>query len=137
MDENKYITLQRYTFKAGERLKSKKEISRLFSNGKSFISEPFKVIWDYSEIEINYPAQIAISVPKRNFKKAVDRNFIKRQTREGYRKNKYILYRYLTHKNLNVSLIIIYLSRKKLETLEIEKSIIKLIDLLINKINTK
>ena len=137
MDENKYKDLHRFTFKANERLKSRKEISRLFDKGNSFISEPYKIIWDYSELEISYPAQIAISVPKRNFKKAVDRNFIKRQTREGYRKNKHLLYRYLTHKNIKISVIVIYLSRKRLKTIEIEDNIIKLINLLIVKIDTK
>ncbi len=126
--------MHKYTFKNNERLKSKKEIALLFDKGKTFISEPFKIIWNFSDIKNNYPAKIAISVPKRNYKKAVDRNFIKRQIREGYRKNKYILYRYLTQKNLKISLIIIFLNRNKYKTTDIEQSVIKLLNLIINKI---
>jgi len=127
--------LHKYTFKTNERLKSRKEIARLFDNGKSFISDSFKVIWDFSNIKINYPAQITISVPKRNYKKAVDRNFIKRQIREGYRKNKHLLYGYLTQNDLKISVIVIFLNRKKNKTSDIEDNIIKLINLLVTKID--
>lgn len=75
-----------FSFKKAERLSKKKLIQELFSKGSSFYLHPFKVIYLKStDSEVN---QILISVPKSNFKRAVDRNTIKRRIREGYRLNK-------------------------------------------------
>ena len=84
------------TFSKSERLSSKKAIEALFKNGKSFYCSPFLIVWAYSNSDIPYPAQVAFSVPKKVFKSAVTRNLIKRRTREAYRKNKAILYDFLT-----------------------------------------
>jgi ribonuclease P protein component len=74
------------SFKKAERLSKKKLIQELFNKGSSFYLHPFKVlILKSTDSEIN---QILISVPKSNFKRAVDRNLIKRRIREGYRLNK-------------------------------------------------
>ena len=75
-----------FSFKKAERLSKKKLIQELFSKGSSFYLHPFKVIYLKStNSELN---QILISVPKSNFKRAADRNAIKRRIREGYRLNK-------------------------------------------------
>ena len=81
------------TFSKAERLSRKKHIQELFAKGSSFYLYPFKAIFLPStgldpEPQVH---QILISVPKRNFKRAVDRNLIKRRVREAYRKNKSIL----------------------------------------------
>ncbi len=74
------------SFKKAERLSKKKLIQELFNKGSSFYLHPFKVLFLKStDVEVN---QILISVPKSNFKRAVDRNSIKRRIREGYRLNK-------------------------------------------------
>ena len=84
---------RRYTFSKAERLCSKKLIERLFSGGnKSFPAFPLRVVYmslsaDESEADVS----ILISVPKKRFKHAVDRNRVKRQVREAYRLNKHIL----------------------------------------------
>ena len=81
------------TFKKVERLKKKKDIQELFNRGSSFYLYPFKILF----IQENTPVdegtchQILISVPKRKFKKAVDRNKLKRRIREAYRLNKRFL----------------------------------------------
>ncbi|MCL4153088.1 UNVERIFIED_CONTAM: hypothetical protein GTU68_035681, partial [Idotea baltica] len=73
-----------------ERLHSKKIIQELFEKGSFFYSYPFKVIFLPSDEASAH--QILISVSKRKFKNAVDRNLIKRRIREAYRLNKHILY---------------------------------------------
>ncbi|MDH7446305.1 ribonuclease P protein component [Aquimarina sp. 2201CG14-23] len=84
-------------FGTKEKLKSKKEIELLFSEGKSIARYPIRLIYRkaLSQGEVNVLA--AVSVSKRNFKKAVDRNRIKRLLRESYRKNKYIVHNNTTH----------------------------------------
>ena len=82
----------RQTFNKLERLKSKKRIEQLFTDGKSLKAFPLKLI--FLQLEHDSPAliQAGVSVSKRNFKSAVDRNRIKRLMREAYRKNKEIVY---------------------------------------------
>ncbi|MCX2763192.1 ribonuclease P protein component [Aquimarina muelleri] len=79
------------TFNKTERLKSKKEIDILFSDGKSISKYPIRLVYKKLDFKENTPIKAGVSVSKRNFKKAVDRNFIKRLMRESYRKNKYIV----------------------------------------------
>ena len=84
---------KRYTFHKNERLCSKKLIERLFAGGnKSFPTFPLRVVYMCLPSEETDPgASILISVPKKRFKHAVDRNRVKRQVREAYRLNKHIL----------------------------------------------
>ncbi|WP_074409890.1 MULTISPECIES: ribonuclease P protein component [Aquimarina] len=79
------------TFNKKERLKSKKEIELLFSEGKSISKYPIRLVYRKSNFEESIKIRAGVSVSKRNFKKAVDRNCIKRLMRESYRKNKYIV----------------------------------------------
>ena len=112
------------TFKKTERLCSKNLIDKLFETGKSFNSFPFKVIWIEAAERIS-SVSVVISVPKRSFKKAVDRNKIKRRIREGYRKNKKLLYTNLTDKK--ILLMLIYTSKNMVEYNELEKKIILMV----------
>jgi len=91
----------RPTFRKAERLNSKKVIDRLFKKGSpetvSVFGYPFRVLVIRHEVlrEEGNAAQlpaVLISVSKRNFKKAVDRNLIKRRIREAYRLNKHLLF---------------------------------------------
>ncbi|WP_101450811.1 ribonuclease P protein component [Aquimarina sp. MAR_2010_214] len=79
------------TFNKKEKLKSKKEIELLFSEGKSISKYPVRLVYRRSNFEENIKIKAGVSASKRNFKKAVDRNCIKRLMRESYRKNKYIV----------------------------------------------
>lgn len=76
------------TFNKEERLCSRKLIDLLFKNGSSFLLYPFRVSYLYVDTENKYPVQVVINVSKKRFKKAVDRNLIKRRTREVYRLQK-------------------------------------------------
>jgi len=81
----------KYTFKKEERLCNKRFLNSLFQSGSSFILYPYKVSFAKSSHHLPFPAQVVISVPKRRFRKAVDRNLIKRRIREAYRLQKQLL----------------------------------------------
>ncbi|MBS1487912.1 MAG: ribonuclease P protein component [Bacteroidetes bacterium] len=76
-----------FSFSKPERLSSKKLIQELFAKGSSFYLSPFKIIFlpQPADAQVN---KLLISVPKTKFKKATERNTIKRRIREGYRLNK-------------------------------------------------
>ena len=77
-----------YTFRKEERLCSRKHLDLLFKNGSSFLLYPFRVSYIFIDSPSEVLAQVVINVPKKRFKKAVDRNLLKRRIREAYRLNK-------------------------------------------------
>ena len=79
---------EKNTFKKEERLCSFKEIEALKVSGNPLFVYPFRASWMETGSAVN---KILILAPKRNFKKAVDRNLIRRRIRESYRLNKDIL----------------------------------------------
>ena len=122
-----------FTFKKEERLCKKTTIDNLFDNGQSFFIYPCKVIWLESTEDMKYPAQVLINVPKRNFKKAVDRNYIKRIIREAYRKNKKLLYEALELKQKKLNFAIIYSAKEIIDYHELEQKIILMLNRLIQE----
>ncbi len=116
------ITDQR--FRKSERLCRKKYIEELFRTGKSFYSFPFRLVWIPVSEPLVHPAQITISVKKRLFRKAVQRNLLKRRIREAYRKNKTELYLKLEELNIQIVFILIYTASDIRSYLEIEEKII-------------
>src|SRR6478736_3681532 len=85
---------ERHKFPSEERLKSKKLIEELFNKGSSIHLYPYRIFFlpGPAETTTGMP-QLLISIPKRNFKKAVDRNRIRRQIREIYRLNRTLFYK--------------------------------------------
>lgn len=86
---------KQFTLGKDERLKSRKQIEKLFAEGKSFVVSPFRVYFivnsdpdNYRESIENSSLQFGVGVSTKNFKRAVDRNRIKRLTREAWRLQK-------------------------------------------------
>lgn len=88
----------RFTFSKNEKLKSKKLIERLFTEGKSVTAYPIKLIYLQVEHNGKWSVQAGVSVPKRKIKLAVKRNRIKRLLRESYRLQKHLVYQKLEDK---------------------------------------
>ncbi len=85
------MLINRYSFTRKERLKSEKSISELFESGYSLTIHPIRLIYRLKNPTTSVPVKIGFVVPKKNFKRAVDRNLLKRRMREAYRLNKSIL----------------------------------------------
>jgi ribonuclease P protein component len=98
-------------FRKYERLTSRKLIQELFSKGQSFLSYPFRVTFMEIENQNQIVPSVVLHVSKRNHKKAVTRNRIKRLMREAYRFNKEELYNYLKMNELNIIISINYISK--------------------------
>lgn len=100
-----------FTLGKEERLRSNLAIQELLKQGKSVYSFPLKIYWDFApDLHQKYPARAAVIVPKRKFRRAVDRNLMKRRLREAYRLNKSILYEPLEERHQKIRLIILLLS---------------------------
>lgn len=90
------------------RLRQRGMISRLFREGKVFYMHPFKVLWCSVEPQFTTHPQVLLSVSRKNFKRAVDRNRIRRLMKEAYRKNQHWLFQNDPDQQKPVILAIVY-----------------------------
>lgn len=81
----------KFTYPKSEKLKSKKTIDLLFSKGKSVSKFPLRLVYITLNPEDGSQTTVGVSVSKKHFKHAVDRNYYKRILRETYRLNKNLL----------------------------------------------
>ena len=86
----------KFSYNKIEKLKSKKLIDKLFNEGRSINVFPLKLVYLETGLEDSVPVKTGVSVSKRYFKNAVDRNRIKRLLRETYRLNKPELFNKIT-----------------------------------------
>ena len=111
-----------YTYKKSERLCNKKLTENLFKYGKSISEDFFRIVYINVESQ-DVILRSQIIVPKRNITKAVDRNFIKRQIRESYRKNKHIIIDFLKKHNKSLNFAIIFQESSAKKTILVEEKI--------------
>jgi len=98
----------------------------LFDKGKASTAYPVKLVYSETPVDLIFPAQAMFVAPKRSFKRAHDRNKLKRRMREVYRLNKGPFYEDLKSIGKKVLIAFIYIGKKQEEYPAIEKSILKL-----------
>ncbi len=122
-------TPARNTFKKSERLCSRILMEHLFQGGSHSVSAyPLRAVFlpiDQSEQE---GVSVLMSVPKKRFHDAVDRNRVKRQLREAYRKHKHALVNQMADREQGLLIAFIYVSAQIESTAYIEKRMIRLLD---------
>lgn len=111
-------------FTKAERLSSKKEITALFNEGKSFAISHIRVVYRFLPKQEERPNAILVSVPKKYFKHAVDRNLLKRRIREAYRLNKGLL----QSMPARVEFMLLYQKRRIATFAEIEEIVKKALE---------
>jgi ribonuclease P protein component len=127
-----YPATMPFTFSKKEKLKSKKLIEQLFAQGKSVAAFPLRLVYLPIEQE-NAVTQAGFSVPKKNFKLAVQRNQIKRRLREAYRLQKPLLF---NNSTTSYALMFLYLGKKEPSTKELQISIKKLLESFVETTST-
>jgi ribonuclease P protein component len=113
------------TYPKSEKLKSKNTIDLLFSEGKSVAKYPLRLVYVAVDLGENLPIKMGVSVSKKYFKKAVDRNYFKRVLRETYRLNKN---RLLDHLGQPYAFMLLYQSKDHLSYEEINNKTIQLFE---------
>ena len=124
------------TFHKEERIVSRKQIEMLFGGGtsQSLAAFPLRVVYMTQALPMGEaPVQILVSVPKKHFKHAVDRNRVKRQIREAYRLNKTILYDVLAP-NEQLLIGFIWLSNQHYPTPVVAQRVVSLLHRIAEKL---
>jgi ribonuclease P protein component len=107
------------TYSKEEKLKSKKLIDALFSEGQSVAAFPLRLVYLETTFTETILAKTGVSVSKRNFKTAVQRNRIKRLLRESYRLNKNA---FINNLNTQHAFMILYIGKKEPTFVQVETS---------------
>lgn len=122
----------KYTYSKKEKLKSKILIDQLFTEGQSVSVFPLRLVYLGITFNDDVIAKTGVSVSKRNFKTAVDRNRIKRLLREAYRLNKATFFNNLTTQH---AFMILYIGKEKPTFTQIETSMKRLFEKFLNKVS--
>ena len=123
-----------FSYPKVEKLKSKTTIDLLFSKGKSVSKYPLRMVYVEDDFEKNLDLKVGVSVSKKNFKHAVDRNYFKRVLRECYRLNKHILKDNLEKK---YAFMFFYQTKDRLSYQEINEKTIQLFEKFVNSVKEK
>ena len=100
------------TYNKHEKLKSRKLLQQLFATAKSFSVFPVKVFYMPLEETTFNSLQVGVGVSARNFRKAVDRNRVKRLLRECYRLNKLSLHAFVNEKKKPLAIFLLYIGKE-------------------------
>jgi len=125
-----------YTFKKEERLCNKRLLEQLFSSGSSFLCYPFRISWLQAPLPDGIAVQVVFAVAKKRYRRAVDRNLIKRRTREAYRLHKQeLLYTVLQGQSRQIVLSINYIGKEINDFGLMDRKMVKLLGQLSEQIH--
>ena len=124
-----------FTYQKKDKLKSRKQTQNLFSNGKAIGVFPIKLIYTIEEVDTAGVLQAGVGAPTRTFRKAVQRNRVKRLLREAYRLEKptFLAQFSLEHKRIN--LFFLYGNAEVLSQAEIQIRVRSALAVLVQKLN--
>ena len=129
---------KKFSYPKSERLKKNKIILDVVRKGKAIKAFPFYVRWKvYEQGFFDSPLKITFTVSKKKFKRAVDRNRIKRLMREAYRLNKEILLSSLDTKRKNIAVIVSYVDTQKTDFFSVNSAIVKIFKRMADEISGK
>ena len=111
------------TYPKTDKLKSRTVINSLFTNGKTVAKFPLRLAYIEVDLEVNEKIKFGVSVSKKHFKNAVDRNYFKRVLRECYRLNKHLI---LEQTDKKFALMFFYQTKERLSYHEINEKTIQL-----------
>lgn len=115
----------KFTYPKNEKLKSKNTIDLLFSEGKSVSKYPLRLVYVPIVLENDEMIKMGVSVSKKYFKNAVDRNYYKRVLRETYRLNKHLL---LDNLEKQYAFMFFYQTKDRLSYQEINEKTVQLFE---------
>jgi ribonuclease P protein component len=115
------------TFGVRERLKSKKHFEAVFNKGRSLHKMPVTLIFLELPFNDTAPVRTAFAVPKRKFKKATERNKLKRRMKEAFRQHKHGLYDSLTKNKKQIGMVFVYSGKEAVSYNQISEKIIILL----------
>ncbi|SHI71596.1 ribonuclease P protein component [Algibacter luteus] len=122
------------TYSKKEKLKSKKLIDQLFTEGQSVSAFPLRLVYLGTTFDDEVIAKTGVSVSKKHFKTAVARNRIKRLLREAYRLNKASFFNNLTTQH---AFMILYIGKDMPTFVQVESKMKTVFDKFSNKISKK
>ena len=123
-----------FSYNKFEKLKSRKQIELLFAKGKTIAAFPVKVFYLPIDRTPLHPVQVGVGVSARNFKKAVDRNTIKRRMREAYRLHKLPLHEHLVAQQKSVAIFILWIDKQMPTTAALQEMMPAVIEKLIKQL---
>lgn len=125
-------------FSKKERIKGNLSIKHLHESGSRIGAYPLLFFWDVvADFDAAAPVKIAFSVSKKKFKRAVDRNFLKRRMRESYRLNKSTLIQAAVEANVGINVLAVYTAKEAHEFHELQKKTIQALSKLSQLISTR
>jgi len=122
-----------FTYSRAEKLKSKKLFEKLFAEGSSVTNYPLRLIYVKTDLKDQVQIKAGVSVSKRRFKNATQRNRIKRVLREAYRLNKSVIFNNSKDK---YALLILYLGKEMPVSKEINAATVALLQKFVKKIES-
>lgn len=127
--------MERLRFEASQRLKSRKRIGEIFSKRQSVGGYPLRFFWlKVPQEEQPHPLQVGFSVPKKKFKRAVDRNRLKRLIREAYRLQKLPLIKRLKQQDQALVGMWVYVGKDEASFDQISAAVTKVIERLMQEL---